>query len=173
MRQLVELSGTIDRFRQLHPTGQRTSDTVMPIDSIRSAVELVRSALNELGIRIDLHGGSQVSITCSPADFSNCIINIINNARDAIIDSGIGDGRISIRIDGGANGKNRIIIGNNGPPIPDTMLDRIFDAYVTSKFQSQGVGLGLFMVRQTVEKVMRGTVVARNTAAGVEFELEV
>jgi signal transduction histidine kinase len=144
MRQLVELSGTIDRFRQLHQTGQRPVESVLPIESIRSAVELVRSALNDRGIQIDLFGSSQVPITCSPADFSNCIINIINNARDAIIEGDISDGRITIRIDTGENAKNRIIIGNNGPPIPDGMLNRIFDAYVTSKFRSQGVGLGLY-----------------------------
>jgi signal transduction histidine kinase len=173
MQQLIDLSGTIERFRRLNQTGQRTDDTAMPIEAISSAVELVRNSLNDQGIQIHLHGHNEVPVHCSPADFSNCIINIINNARDAIIDSGISDGQIVIRADVDGNGKNRIVIFDNGTPIPENMLERIFDAYVTSKFQSQGVGLGLFIVRQTVEKVMKGTVKARNTSAGVEFVLEV
>lgn len=173
MEQLIELSQTIDRFRQLHSTGQLSGAKLLPIKATSDTVGLIRSALEEQGIRITVTGRSEVPIQCPLAEFSNCIINIINNARDAIIAGKGADGRIEITIELNEVGKNRITVFNNGIPIPDDLLERIFDPYTTSKFQAQGVGLGLYIVRQTVEKVMLGTVTARNRPDGVEFVLEV
>lgn len=173
MDQLIDLSHTIDRFRQLYKDAQSIDCKLMPIKAISDTVELLRSTLNEHGIKISVVGQAEAPIRCPLAEFSNCIINIINNARDAIIESGRDDGLIEITVDLTPQGKTRITVFNNGVPIPDDIMDRMFDPYVTSKFQAQGVGLGLYIVRQTVEKIMGGTVVARNRDDGVEFVLEI
>jgi signal transduction histidine kinase len=173
MKQLVELSRTIDRFRKLNQSANLQASAIMPIKVIRETVDLVKSALNDKGISINLIATSETPLYCSPGELSQCLINIINNARDAIIERGVSDGRIDIAIDLNSVGKNRIRISNNGGQIQTDILERIFDPYVTSKFQSQGVGLGLFIVRQTIEKNMKGSIIARNTESGAEFVLEI
>lgn len=173
MEQLVDLSRTIDRFRKLNQPANLQASAMMPIKVIRDTVDLVSNALAEQGIRIMMTGTSEVPVNCSPGDFSQCLINIINNARDAILQKGISDGLIEITVEAAGQAKNRIRIANNGTPIPVDIFDRIFDPYITSKFQSQGVGLGLFIVRQTVEKIMQGSITAHNTEFGVEFVMEV
>lgn len=173
MDQLTELSGTIERFRQLNRRTEQKPALLMPVEAIRMAIDLLAGALHEAGIVISLEGDSEVPVNCSQSDLSTCIINIVTNARDAILERGITDGRIEIVVEAIGDTRNRIRIANNGSPIPEEMIGRIFDAYVTSKFQSQGVGLGLFIVRQIVEKVMGGCISARNTASGAEFILEV
>lgn len=173
MRQLIELSGTIDLFRKLNRPASSQASAIMPGKVIRDTINLVKGALDEKGIRIHLQAASEAPLYCSASDLSQCLINIINNARDAIIERGLSDGSIEIAIELISNGKNRIRIANNGGPIPADLMERIFDPYVTSKFQSQGVGLGLFIVRQTVEKNMKGSIIVRNTGSGAEFVLEV
>lgn len=173
MEQLVDLSRTIERFRKFNQPANLQASAMMPIRVVRDTVDLVSSALAEQGIRIIMTGISEVPVNCSPGDFSQCLINIINNARDAIVQKGISDGLIEITVEMTGQTKNRIRIANNGAPIPADIFDRIFDPYVTSKFQGQGVGLGLFIVRQTVEKTMQGSITARNTEFGAEFVMEV
>lgn len=173
MRQLIELSGTIDLFRKLNRPSSGQASAIMPGKVVRDTINLVKGALDEKGISINLQTADEAPLYCSASDLSQCLINIINNARDAILERALSGGRIDISIDLNSTGKNRIRIANNGGPIPADLMERIFDPYVTSKFQSQGVGLGLFIVRQTVEKNMKGSIIARNTGLGAEFVLEV
>jgi len=173
MNQLIELSRTIDRFRKFNQPANLQAGAILPIKVIGDTLELVRGALDEQGIRIKMTGASEVPINCSPGDFSQCLINIINNARDAIMQRGVSGGLIEISVGLSDQGRNLIRIANNGVPIPADIFERIFDPYVTSKFQGRGVGLGLFIVRQTVEKTMHGSITAHNTESGSEFVMEV
>lgn len=173
MEQLTELSGTIEHFRQFNRRTEQKPGLLMPVEAIRMTIDLLAGALDEAGISISLKGISEVPVNCSQADLSTCIINIVTNARDAILERGITDGRIDIVVEAISATRNRIRIANNGSPIPEEMMGRIFDVYVTSKFHSRGVGLGLFIVRQTVEKILGGSISARNTPSGAEFILEI
>jgi signal transduction histidine kinase len=173
MKQLTDLSKIIERFRQFNRKTEKSAAFLMPIEATRMSIGLLSGTLDEAGIKISLTGNGDVPVNCSFADFSTCIINIITNAREAILVRGISNGQIDINFETISSTRNRITIANNGIPIPEAIIDRIFDAYVTSKFHSQGVGLGLFIVRQIVEKIVGGSISARNTASGAEFILEI
>lgn len=174
MEILVDMSRTIDRFRHFYQPSTHTVTTLMPIAAIREAIAIVETTYREQGIEIRLDGRSHVHIDGTPSDFSQCILIILANARDAIMERQVSEGRIEITVDANdETGKNRICITDNGGGIPDDLKERIFDPYVTTKFQSQGVGLGLFIARQIVETRLNGSICARNTATGAEFILEV
>ena len=146
----------------------------MPITAIREAVAIVETTYRELGIEIRLNDLSQAPIQCSPGDFSQCLLILLANARDAILERQISGGRIDITVEArSGGGACRIVVSDNGGGIPEELMARIFDPYVTTKFQSQGVGLGLFIAREIVEKRLNGSIVAHNTATGAEFILEV
>jgi C4-dicarboxylate-specific signal transduction histidine kinase len=174
MDTLVQMSRTIDRFRHFYHPRNTTATTLMPFEAVREAVAIVEDSYREQGIVINLEERSQVPINCTSGDFSQCILIIMSNARDAIMEHQVSGGRIEIMVEvAEENGKNRICITDNGGGIPENLMERIFDPYVTTKFQSQGVGLGLFMAHQIVEKRLNGNIRARNTAIGAEFILEV
>jgi signal transduction histidine kinase len=173
MKQLTDLSQIIERFRQFNRKTEKSSAFLMPVEATRVTISMLSGTLDAAGIKISLTGNADVPINCSFADFSTCIINIITNAREAILVRGIRDGHIDIAIEAISSTRNRIRIANNGIPISEAIIGRIFDAYVTTKFHSQGVGLGLFIVRQIVEKIAGGSISAQNTPSGAEFILEI
>jgi signal transduction histidine kinase len=83
--------------------------------------------------------------------------NLIDNAADAIHDADLEDGRIVIRARG--EGDHVIVeIENNGPAIPPAIVDRIFEAFFTTKEPGRGTGLGLDTAYGVVVTQHRGTI---------------
>lgn len=83
--------------------------------------------------------------------------NLIDNAADAIRDAGVEDGRITVTA---RTGDEFIVIAvaNNGPEIPPSVRDRIFEAFFTTKEPGRGTGLGLDTVYDIVANQHRGTI---------------
>ncbi len=112
-----------------------------------------------------------------PNEFKQAILNIITNARDAIIkrlheglmkdnESGI----ISIELS--ANGKSVVLaIRDNGGGISKEISGKIFDPYITSKGK-EGTGIGLYMSKLIIEKNMKGRLYAENIDNGAVFIIE-
>lgn len=89
-------------------------------------------------------------------------LNVINNAIDAVEKDG--DIWITSRVD---SGRKLILveIKDNGPGIPEDLIDRIFDPFVTTKPVGKGTGLGLSITHSIVEK-LGGKIYARNQEKG-------
>ncbi len=88
--------------------------------------------------------------------FNQVMINLINNAMDAVMEI---DGERKIEINIFRNSLNRIIIkiSNNGPIIPGELLEKIFVPFFTTKKGGSGVGLS---ISQEIMKMHNGSIVA-------------
>lgn len=106
-------------------------------------------------------------------EFGQCIFNILDNARHAL--RSISGGRVISIILGrekhGRKSLGRISIVNNGRPLTDDVIDRIFDIYFTTREGSGGSGIGLYMTRQIIESRFEGSISCRNTDGGVCFDI--
>jgi len=61
------------------------------------------------------------------------------------------------------NGNAEIIIKDNAGGVDSKILPKIFEPYITTKHQAQGIGLGLHMTYKLIVEGMNGTIEARNT----------
>ncbi len=77
------------------------------------------------------------------------LINIVFNAIDALSQYRE-DPRIEIKAMSENNDHIKLEIANNGPSIPERMLNSIFEPFVTTK--KLGTGIGLFVCREIIEK---------------------
>jgi signal transduction histidine kinase len=104
------------------------------------------------------------------------LVNLINNARDAIGDrmetAGPGfAGRIDIAVvPAEAGDQISLFVRDNGGGIPEHALNQIFDSFYTLKEQGKGTGLGLPICKTLIESV-GGTIVIRNVGDGAEAEI--
>ncbi len=113
-----------------------------------------------------------------PNEFKHVILNILSNSNDAImekrrqkiLDEGQ-EGLINIEISR-RDGKVIVKIDDNGIGIPDNILERIFEPYVTTKEAEKGTGIGLYMAKTIIEKNMNGILSAKNTDSGAVFIIE-
>lgn len=89
------------------------------------------------------------------------MINIINNAVDALNDNNIETKIIIIEIFT-QNSKTCINIQDNAGGIPKDIIRHIFEPYFTTKHQSVGTGLGLFMAYEIIVQHFGGMLDVEN-----------
>ena len=122
-------------------------------DTIREIVSLTAqmARYNNVTIRTDL-GADLPWIRFSPAELQQVILNLINNAIDAMGREG-GVIRIRTGINPDDPGFILIEVRDNGPGIPSQNLDRVFDPFFTTKPVGQGTGLGLSICYGIIRKM--------------------
>ena len=98
------------------------------------------------------------------------VINIINNAVDAIVANG-SQQRV-IGIDTEETPEHIVLrISDTGGGIDEAIIDRIFEPYFSTKSKN-GTGLGLYMAKMIVAKHGNGEIAAANSAVGSTFTLK-
>ena len=64
------------------------------------------------------------------------------------------------------NNKLILTFKDSAGGIDEKIINKIFDPYFTTKYQSQGTGLGLYMSHQIIVKQLKGTIIIEN----IEYE---
>lgn len=175
--QITFMSKTIDDFRNFF----RPSKTKGPVDILKAvinAVKLMEAQMRQNRIHLTVAnqtGAGSLIVFGYEGEFIHVLVNILANAKDAILEqeakSG-GDCRRTIDIAVSCRDDQAIIeILDSGAGIPEHLLAKIFHPYSTTKGTSSGSGMGLYMSKMIVEKEMGGTIRAENTAAGARFTI--
>jgi PAS domain S-box-containing protein len=169
---LEHMSRTIDDFRNFFkPNKEKLSFRLEVV--IKTAVSFLDATLKNSGIRLITELDKDIVLFGYPSEFAQVLLNIINNAKDALIETK--PENPVIRITGiNNNGENaEVKIIDNGGGVPSPILHKIFDPYFTTKEQGKGTGVGLYMSKTIVERNMNGTLDVINTGNGVEFIIKV
>jgi len=121
----------------------------------------MRAGKDAINVDIELHLDENVgNVPLIAEDFSRVILNLTNNAFDAMRDKqgaghkaqGAGDyePKLTVRTKS-ENGQILIEIEDNGPGIPDDIKDKIMQPFFTTKKGTQGTGLGLSITNDIVK----------------------
>jgi len=168
---ILDMSRTIDEFRNFFRTDQKAIDFNVN-EVIARTLFLIEESFKDNAINITLHYEGDPLINGYPNEYSQALLNILINARDALVESKIADPHISLHIFTEGD-KAVVTITDNGGGIADENLRRLFDPYFTTKGPSKGRGIGLYMSKTIIEKNMKGILTVSNTESGAEFRVEV
>ena len=164
------MSQTIDDFSNFFkPDKEKTDFNVN--QAIRQTINLVEDGFKQNQIKIITEIDVDAWLYGYPNEFSQVILNVLQNARDALVEREVTDKLISIAASV-ANGKTVITIADNAGGIREDIIDRIFEPYFSTK-GVQGTGIGLFMSKSIIETNMGGSITVSNSAAGAVFRIEV
>lgn len=153
------LSKTIDDFRNFFRQDKEKVEFLLT-DCIEKTLNIVSSKFVSRGIKLEKNF-TDITILGFQNELVQVIMNILNNARDAL-ESIAEDDRmifISTHID---KDNAILIITDTAGGIKDEILEKIFEPYFTTKHQSQGTGIGLYMSREIITKHIHGTLLAEN-----------
>lgn len=110
------------------------------------AVDVFEDELRKSGIGISIDDQEGIPSGMGRAkQLERILVNLISNARDALVMSGTDDGRIVLRTGWGDPGMVFIEVEDNGPGIPDDLAQEVFEPFFTTKPAGSGTGLGLAM----------------------------
>lgn len=128
------------------------------IDLVELLEELGRTGVPE-GVRVAVRAnGGRRAIMGHYDPLRRAFANLLRNAAEAMG----GHGAIDVTVTGDGSGI-AVTIADHGPGIPDDLRQRVFEPYFTTK--ADGTGLGLALVRQTLE-AHRGTIALTATPGG-------
>lgn len=90
-----------------------------------------------------------LDVWCSKSSLSQVFMNLISNAIDAIPGP---DGRVAIQVIERSQQRVVISVKDNGCGIPEAVRPMVFEPFVTSKNAREGTGLGLYLVKEELNK---------------------
>ena len=138
----AEITQAILRFGR---HGESTAKDVSIQEFIPEVIAMIEKKASVHGIRINQKMARDVSpIHVDSAQLQQVVLNLFNNAIDAIIDKhGVEGGEISVEVAQSDNGNVKITVQENGCGISSKNLSKVFSPFFTTKPVGKGTGLGL------------------------------
>jgi len=159
------MSHTIDDFRDFFRV-DKIKKVFNVSDATQGVINMQSAQLQNYNIKLNFTPDKFEYIGFE-SEYQQVILNIINNAKDALVEKKIDNPVITIKIEA-----STIFISDNAGGIPSDILDRIFEPYFTTKEQGKGTGMGLYMSKMIIEDNMGGVLGITNEKDGAMFTIK-
>lgn len=162
------MSNTIDDFREFFSSNKEKVHFNL-LEQINKTVNIISSTLKTNAIKLEIVLQKNPELLGYKNEYSQVLINIINNAKDELIARKIENPQIKIKI----FEKDNLVytqIRDNAGGIKVKPIERIFEPFFTHNKQN-GSGIGLFMSKLIIEQNMYGKLSATNIDDGACFEI--
>jgi C4-dicarboxylate-specific signal transduction histidine kinase len=161
-----KMSNTIDDFRNFFsPTKEKEQFVVS--DAIKESIRFVKDSYMDGNVTLlDKTQNRDTKLFSYKNELMQVIMILLNNSRDAVVSKNIENPQVIVYVLE-SNGEIKICIKDNGGGIDDNIMDRIFEPYFTTKFKSDGTGVGLYMSKMIIEDSIGGELVLVNDDDGV------
>jgi signal transduction histidine kinase len=178
MGQIRYMSDTIEEFRGFYRP-EKQKEPFSPLACITDSARLFEHQFSSNGITVSVNFQDCDTrlVKGFPNEFKQVVLNLLSNSRDAILESrsvkgGPDEGKIAVRIWVAGGSGMSIEVSDNGCGIPEAIAPRIFDPYFTTKEETGGTGIGLYMSRMIVEDSLGGQLNLMQSPIGATFRIE-
>ncbi|MBF0342970.1 MAG: PAS domain S-box protein [Nitrospirae bacterium] len=189
MKQIEFMSKTIDEFRNFFkPSKKKETFDLLEISSEVFSMLSSQFKTNSISYSLTCHIHNKTYRDCSmimPCNdtlittyknqLAHVMLNLITNAKDAIIErreNGLLTTAGMIAVDCFKDDRTlRVEISDNGGGIPEDVIDKMFELYFTTK-ADKGTGIGLYMSKIIIEESLGGKLYAKTTGEGSIFTIE-
>ncbi len=175
------LSQTIEDFRSFFMSDS-TKKELSELKGIFSKLEsLVKVSFDINFIEIIYEIDEGIKVELSESLLLQALLNIYNNAKDAFLDNDVNsEERFFFVTVKSYNDKAIMTFKDSAGGFKDNLMNKIFEPYFTTKHQSIGTGIGLYMTNQIVTKHLKGEIEVCNetytynqkTYTGAKFRIE-
>lgn len=167
MDQILYMSETISDFRNFFKAQSSIRFDLSEVISKALSLEAYMLKQNNIELVKDLASGCE--LFGNPNEIIQVIMNLVNNAKDAMKSANIEKPMIFINATK-CDTECKITIFNKGSQIPGNVMDKIFEPYFTTKGDA-GTGIGLYICKMIIENKYNGRIEAVNSSEGVEFQI--
>jgi len=140
-------------------------------DYIEDILLSLRPQIKQTKHTVTVKCDTSLQVKTYPGILSQLITNLITNSLShAFSDEDVGEMHVEVTVT--ANNELHLSYHDSGQGIPDNMIEKVFEPFVTSKRGHGGTGLGLHIVHNLVTQKLGGTVqCTSNAGEGAHFEI--
>ena len=157
------MSHTIDDFKDFFKV-DKVKEKFSVKESIEATFHMQSLCLEKYHISFVLHG-DDFAVEGLRSEFQQLILNLISNAKDALVTHREEGRRIEVYLE-----ERAVVFMDNGGGIPDAVMEKMFDSYFSTK--EEGLGIGLYMSKIIIEEKMGGIMRAHSKGDGTVIVLE-
>jgi C4-dicarboxylate-specific signal transduction histidine kinase len=175
MSRLERIDSAVDRaatiIDHMRAFGRVAGEDFAPFDivaSVNAASDLVREPMAAKGVDLVNLVEESTWVQGNTIQFEQVLINMVNNARDAILDASV-SGVVTLRQIREEDAVT-ITIDDTGGGIPSEVLPHIFEPFYTTKAVGKGTGLG-GSISYGIIQDMQGTIWAENIGEGARISI--
>lgn len=163
------LSHTIDDFRDFFKVTKEMEKTTLDT-VVNVTLKIVKEYVENKKIKITTDLDGKVQFNSYPNELKQVLINLLKNAEDALLEKDVKDAQITI-VTFSDDKAHHLEVCDNAGGIDAELLDKIFNAYFTTKEEGKGTGLGLYMSKKIIEEHCFGSLRVFNRDKGACFSI--
>lgn len=170
MMQVNYMTNTINDFQKfIMPSTKKIEFNIYT--TLKSLLDIVNHNMkyNNIKINLDIEHNCCLLVTGYKNEFMQSFLNLINNAKDALLSNNYKNRNIFIKL----FNKDEflyITIEDNAGGIDEKNIKKIFDPYYSTK--KDGHGIGLYMSKMIIEDKMQGIIYVENKNDGAFFTIK-
>ena len=166
---IMQMGQTVEDFLSYFKPSKAKKDFSL-LESIEKALFIINHAIKKEEIKISIDIDENFNLYGHKEKFIQVVVTLLMNAIQALEGNDIKE----IEIRAHRNNESTILdISDNAGGIKEEFLSRIFEPYFTTKHQTQGTGLGLYIAKMIIEKSMNGKLSAENRDNGAKFTISI
>ena len=171
MEQINYMSQTIDDFRNFFSPNKQKKYFALQ-ECVDETLHILQCGMKREKITCTDEIPEDLRVLGFKNEFTQVLFNLIKNAKDALIEKAPPSPLIAIKA--GCNGKKiEIRIEDNAGGIPESIREKIFDPYFTTKEEGKGTGIGLYMSKTIIEQHMNGSLIYQPIPDGSAFIVQI
>ncbi|MDX1809583.1 MAG: PAS domain-containing sensor histidine kinase [Sulfurospirillaceae bacterium] len=163
------LTGTIEDFTNFFKPNKEKEVTTLNIP-IEKALNILDTTTRRESVDVEIDINTTSSLHIYTYEVMQVVLNIVKNSIDNFVEKKVTNRQIRISADEHEN-QFSIKICDNGGGIEESVLEKIFDPYFSTKTEKNGTGLGLYISKIVIENHSSGMLNVSNTRDGVCFEI--
>ena len=136
---------------------------------LEAALDLVGGEIARRG-RLVKRFAPAPRVLATERQLGQLFLSLLINAAQALPAGQVDDNRVEVCLDTRADGWARVAIEDSGHGIPEDLLPHIFEPFFSTK-RGAGAGIGLAIVRDTIQSLGGGISVASKVGHGARFEI--
>ncbi len=171
MSLLHKMSDTINDFQNFFKP-DKSREHFLVAEVVEDTLSIIGTSLLNNNIHVEMEMQEGLTINGFRNEYGQVLLNLLSNAKDVLLKQQQNERHIWIK-SRSENGKTLLLIEDNGGGIDEAIMGKIFEPYFTTKFKSEGTGIGLYMSKMIIERSMGGRIYVRNGEAGALFTVEV
>ena len=171
LQNVTFLNNTIEDFRNYFKSSDK-KEPVTPEKLVSKTSIMYKSLLNKHYIKLNENYSYNDFVEVPIGKMMQVILNIVKNAIDALVEKNIKDCEINISTFK-ENSYCILEIEDNAGGIPDDIIQKVFIKKFSTKKDTHGTGLGLYMSKNIMKMHLDGDLEVRNSAKGAVFIIRI